>query len=180
MKIWQLCFDVNNYANLQAIPPLTADEIQSFNGSKKLADWSPRRVEPIEIDLELGDAPGFTIPVFSQKACDVLVPLMEHDVELLPLTCSKGAFFGVNVTNLLDVIDYENSVFRRFSDGKRIMAFQKYSFRVCNALNKCNIFKITDEPTRRAFVSDRFKTAIDKNGLKGFSLRLVWDNGENE
>ena len=73
MKIWQLCFDVNNYANLQAIPPLTADEIQSFNGSKKLADWSPRRVEPIETDLELGDAPGFTIPVFSQKACDVLV-----------------------------------------------------------------------------------------------------------
>ena len=63
MKIWQLCFDVNNYANLQAIPPLTAEEIQSFNGSKKLADWSPRRVEPIETDLELGDAPGFTIPV---------------------------------------------------------------------------------------------------------------------
>ena len=37
MKIWQLCFDVNNYANLQAVPPLTADDIQSFNGSKKLA-----------------------------------------------------------------------------------------------------------------------------------------------
>lgn len=35
MKIWQLCFDVNNYANLQAVPPLTADEIQSFNGSKE-------------------------------------------------------------------------------------------------------------------------------------------------
>lgn len=34
MKIWQLCFDVNNYANLQAVPPLTADEIQSFNGTK--------------------------------------------------------------------------------------------------------------------------------------------------
>ena len=180
MKIWQLCFDVNNYANLQAIPPLTADEIQSFNGTKKLSSWSPRQVEPIETDLKLGDAPGFTIPVFSQKACDVLMPLMEQDVELLPLACSKGAFFGVNVTNLLDVIDYDSSVFRRFSDGKRIMAFQKYSFRMCDALNKCNIFKITDEPTRRAFVSDRVKGGNRKNGLKGFSLRLVWDNGENE
>ena len=108
------------------------------------------------------------------------MPLMEQDVELLPLTSSKGAFFGVNVTNLLDIIDYDSSIFRRFSDGKRIMAFQKYSFRMCDALNKCNIFKITDEPTRRAFVSDRFKAAIEKNGLKGFSLRLVWDNGENE
>lgn len=180
MKIWQLCFDVNNYANLQAIPPLTADEIQSFNGSKKLAGWSPRRVEPIETDLELGDAPGFTIPVFSQKACDILMPLMGHDVELLPFVCSKGTFFGVNVTNVLDVIDYNHSIFRRFSDGKRIMAFQKYFFRECDALNRCNIFKIIDEPTRRAFVSDKVKAAIEENSLKGFSLRLVWDNGENE
>lgn len=179
MKIWQLCFDVNNYANLQAVPPLTADEIQSFNGSKKLSDWSPRRVEPIETDLELGDAPGFTIPVFSQKACDVLMLLMEQDVELLPLQSSKGILFGVNVTTVLDVIDYDNSNFRRFSDGKRIMAFQKYSFRMCEALNSCNIFKIIDEPTRRAFVSDQVKAAIEENALKGFSLRLVWDNGEN-
>lgn len=178
MKIWQLSFDFNNYANLQAIPPLTADEIQSFNGSKKLASWSPRRVKPIETELELGDAPGFTIPVFSQKACDVLMPLIEQDVELLPLLSSKGTFFGVNVTNVLDVIDYDNSIFRRFSDGKRIMAFQKYSFRVCDALNRCNIFKIIDEPTRKAFVSDRVKVAIEENNLKGFSLRLVWDNEE--
>ena len=66
MKIWQLCFDVNNYANLQAFPPLTADDIQSFNGSKKLTEWTPLRVEPIESDLELGDAPGFSIAVFSK------------------------------------------------------------------------------------------------------------------
>ena len=90
MKIWQLSFDVNNYTNLQAVPPLTADEIQSFNGTKKLSSWSPRQVEPIKTDLKLGDAPGFTIPVFSQKACDALMPLMEQDVELLPLACSKG------------------------------------------------------------------------------------------
>lgn len=98
------------------------------------------------------------------------MPLMEQDVELLPLTCSKEAFFGVNVTNLLDVIDYDCSIFRRFSDGKRIMAFQKYSFRMCDALIKCNIFKITDEPTRRAFVSDRFKAAIEKMDSKDLAL----------
>ena len=180
MKIWQLCFDVENFANLRAFPPLTADYIQSFSGSKKLAEWTDLRVEPIEPDLELGDAPGFTIPVFSQHACDVLMPLMREEVELLPLVCSKGSFFGVNVTNLLDVIDYESSVFRRFSDGKRIIAFQKYSFRICDALNRYSIFKIIDEPTRRAFVSDQFKDAIEKNGLKGFKLRLVWDSGETE
>ena len=47
MKIWQLCFNVNNYANLQAFPPLTADDIQSFNGSKKLAGWTPLRIADV-------------------------------------------------------------------------------------------------------------------------------------
>ena len=179
MKIWQLCFDVNNYANLQAIPPLTADEIQSFNGAKKLSNWNPYQVEPIETDLEIGDAPGFTIPVFSQKACDVLMPLIAQEVELLPLSCSSGIFYGVNVIKVLDVVDYNSSIFRKFSDGKRIMAFQKYSFRLCEELEKSNIFKIIDEPTRRAFVSEHVKNAIEKNELRGFNLRLVWDDGEN-
>ena len=47
MKIWQLCFNVNNYANLQAFSPLTADDIQSFNGSKKLAGWTPLRIADV-------------------------------------------------------------------------------------------------------------------------------------
>lgn len=180
MKIWQLCFDVNNYANLQPIPELTADEIQSFNGSTKLLNWHPYQVEPIENNLELGDAPGFTIPVFSQKACDVLMPLISHDVEFLPLLCSRGNFFAVNVIKVLDVIDYSNSIFRKYSDGKRIMTFQKYSFRSCNALNESNIFKIIDEPTRRAFVSEQFKKTIEENELKGFNLKLVWDDEQIE
>lgn len=180
MKIWQLCFDVNHFANLQAIPPFTADEIQSFDGTKRLDGWHPRQVKPIETDLELGDAPGFTIPVFSQKACDALMPLISNEVELLPLLCSKGAFYGINVIKVLNVVDYNNAVFRRFRDSTRIMAFQKYSFCLCDELKEANIFKIIDEPTRRAFVSERFKNAIDKYGLTGFNLRLIWDDGKNE
>lgn len=175
MKIWQLCFDVNNYAALQAEPPLTADELQSFNGSTKLLNWKPYKVSPIEKDMPLGNSPVFSFPVFSETACNILKPLIKHEVELLPLLCDEGAFYGVNVTNVLNVIDYAKSKYYTYRDGKRIMSFQKYSFRLCDELKTSNIFKIVDEPTRRAFVSERVKRAIEENSLEGFDLRLVWE-----
>lgn len=55
------------------------------------------------------------------------------------------------------------------------MAFQKYAFRSCDELLDNNIFKIVDEPTRRAFVSDKFKQTVEGN-LLGFKFKLVWDS----
>lgn len=41
------------------------------------------------------------------------------------------------------------------------------------------MFKILDEKTRYAFVSDEFKQTVEKNNLLGFKFKLVWDS-ENE
>lgn len=41
-------------------------------------------MEP-EKGLELSDAPGFTIPVFSRRAWECLEPLISKNVEILPL-----------------------------------------------------------------------------------------------
>lgn len=59
------------------------------------------------------------------------------------------------------------------------MAFQKYSFKDTEQLEKCNIFKIVDEPRRRAFVSEDFKKLVEENGLEGFIFKLVWDSSED-
>lgn len=61
MKIWQLCFDVDHYDNLEQIKELTFEELMSFDGRPKAKDWTPlsvRRMDP-EKGLALGDAPGF-------------------------------------------------------------------------------------------------------------------------
>ena len=42
-----------------------------------------------------------------------------------------------------------------------------------------SMFKILDEKTRYAFVSDEFKQTVEKNNLLGFKFKLVWDS-ENE
>ena len=180
MKIWQLQFEVDEYDNLSPINEFTAEELQSFDGRCKKNDWKPltvKRMEP-EKNLTLGDAPGFIIPVFSKKALEVLRPLISKSIEELELVFDEGEFWGINVVAVLDVIDYQSSKFRTFSDGKRIMAFEKYAFRMCADLTKHNIFKIVDEKKRRAFVTEEFKRAVEENQLTGFKFKLVWDSDE--
>ena len=134
-------------------------------------------MEP-EKKLELSDAPGFTIPVFSKRAVEILRPLIQNSIEELELQFEEAEYYGINVTTVLDVIDYSKSKYKMYSDGKRIMVFEKYAFRICNELNNNNIFKIVDEPSRWEFVSDRFKQIVEENHLSGFKFKLVWDSEE--
>lgn len=180
MKIWQLSFDVENYDNFIPEIEFSADEVQSFDGRSKVATWVPikvKRMEP-EKGLELSDSPGFTIPVFSKRALDILTSVTSESSEALELISEDGEFYGINVTAVLAVIDYTKSEYKTYSDGKRIMAFKKYAFLQNQELIKHDIFKICDEPTRRAFVSDRFKNMVEENSLTGFKFKLVWDSEE--
>ena len=132
-------------------------------------------MEP-EKNLPLSDAPGFTIPVFSRRALEVLRPLIKDSIEELEFQFEEAEYYGINVTAVLDVIDYSKSEYRTYSDGKRIMVFEKYVFKQCDELKEHNIFKIVDEPRRKAFVSDKFKQMVEENNLSGFKFKLVWDS----
>lgn len=46
----------------------------------------------------------------------------------------------VNVTKVLDVTDYSKAKFVKFSNSEKILAFQKYSFRMCDDLQNNDIF----------------------------------------
>ena len=79
---------------------------------------------------------------------------------------------------VLNVIDYDKAKYVKFSNGNKILAFQKYSFRMCDELLNNDIFKLVDESSRDPFVSDRFKQTVEDNHLTGFKFELVWDSGE--
>ena len=180
MKIWQLSFELDDYDNLVPIKEFTVEEIQSFDGRSHLRQWKPvqvKRMEP-EKGLELSDAPGFTIPVFSRRAWECLEPLISKNVEILPLDFNEKEYLGINVITVLDAIDYEKSIYKTYRDRKRIMAFKKYVF-LPTVIENVSMFKILDEKTRYAFVSDEFKQTVEKNNLLGFKFKLVWDS-ENE
>lgn len=54
--------------------------------------------------------------------------LLTGNAEILALDCEDRAFFAINVTNVLDCIDYTKSEFETFRDGRRIMRFISYAF----------------------------------------------------
>lgn len=178
MKIWQLLFDVDNYDNFILDEKISVDELQSYDGRKLLPkrnNFFVKRMEP-EKGQELGDAPGFIMPVFSEHALRILYPLIDNSVEIINLESEEKGYYAINVLSVIDVIDYAKSRFKTFSDGKRIMAFQRYAFKDNDLLKKYNIFKIIDEPRRYAFVSDLFKQVVEENDLKGFVFKMVWDS----
>lgn len=177
MKIYKLCFDVDNFESLRLCESSTVDFFQQFDGTKLGNTWSTIEVERMEPDkkLKLGDAPGFVLPVFTRKATDILLPLIKDDIEVLPIRLGNISLYGINVLTVLDAIDYAKSDYVKFSDGKRILAFKKYAFRVDAVAGK-HIFKIKDERRRYAFVSEEFVDAVNNNGLEGFRLEEVWDS----
>ena len=178
MKIWHLYYVSNDYDSLIPAVPFTVDDRRSFDGRSKKETWHclpVKRMEP-EKKPKLTDAPGWEFPIFSKRAMEVLRPLIHNSIEELELQFDEGEYVGINVTAVLDVIDYSKSEYKMFSSGTRIMCFEKYAFRVCDDLINNHIFKIVDEPIRRPFVSDYFKDVVEKNNLTGFKFKLLWDS----
>ena len=101
--------------------------------------------------------------------------MISKNIEILPIDFNEKEFFGINVITVLDAIDYEKSIYKTYRDGKRIMAFKKYAF-LPDVIENVSIFKISDEKTRYAFVSDEFKQVVENNNLLGFKFKLVWDS----
>lgn len=179
MKYWKLEFETDLYDNLMPANAMSLDEVRSFDGRPKINEWKSIevvRMEP-EKELPLGNAPGFYshIPVFDKEAVDVLQKFLDDSAEVLPLKNSEKEFYAINVTKVVDCIDYEKSDYEKFYSSGRIMLFNKYVFIESKVLG-LDLFKIKDKPVRMPFVSDEFKKAVETSKLEGFRFKLAWDS----
>lgn len=177
MKIWKLQFKLNEYAMLIPTNGIDVDYVQLFDGRSHKSDWKNFEVRRVDdcLDMPLGDAPGFFLPVLSARAKKALGSILDKDVEFLEVKCDNNIFWCVNVINVIDAVDYNKSIYTTFSNSDKILAFKKYCFYE-EKLRNCNIFKIPDECKRSPFVSERFKKTVEEFGLEGFDLQLVWDS----
>ena len=177
MKVWILDCDADSFENLIISDESFNNLLKTFNGEEKNDGWTPIPVRKMYGDREFSNTPGFAphIPVFDNKAVSELSCMLKNEAEILPLHSENGTFYAINVTDVLDCIDYKESEYKTFRDGKRIMRFTKYSF-IESIIKKHNIFKIKDEPLKRPFVSDEFKNIVQSSGLISFKFELAWDS----
>lgn len=174
MKIWQLDCDLGRYDALTGDPLI---DMNSFDGQPKKNEWKPIEMKRLLEDdnLPLGDAPGYMMAIFSQRAVTLLAPYLEGGAEVLPVYYEKEQFYIINPTVVLDCLDHDRSQYDTSLDGQMITWVFNYILKP-GVVAGHHIFRIKDIPTYPIFVSDEFVQAVKEADLEGFEFKLVWDS----
>jgi hypothetical protein len=115
---------------------------------------------------------GESFDYFSEAAISALGSLLTDNGELLPVTTRFGPYFHLNVmtrvTGLLDLSKVELRPGRRAVPPTLDITGPLYFVECHSALPP--IFRLTEEPFRGVYVSEEFKTAVERAKLKGFAF----------
>lgn len=113
MKVWQWGFEADKYESFFFPNPEDSKKYlrSRFNTVPLGKEWQNVLVETAG-SRKFSDCTGVNsnIPIFSERAVQVLTPYLASNVELLPLQHPKLSFYAVNVTPLIDGLDYEHSI----------------------------------------------------------------------
>ena len=140
--------------------------------------WSPIVFHELkDAPSREGDFPSLyqypALPVFSQRAWDVLDSLMACRWEALPIIHPSGKpFYIIHVMETIDCLDIERSQGVDLFDDGRVMRVERYWLRNEMLLGK-HVFKTTIASGAELFVDDVFRDAVEKNGLKGLEFRAL-------
>ena len=135
-------------------------------------------------EMENGDFPSlsnyWSIPVFSQRAWDVLHRRIECCWEALPIVHPSGnPFYIIHVMETIDCVNIGRSEVARYSDG-RVMEVERYCLQLEKIKDK-HVFKLPLKSGTNLLVDDVFREAVEKNALRGLLFRelpMVDEGGE--
>jgi hypothetical protein len=125
----------------------------------------------------LGDRIGIdaeTDPmVLSRRALDVLLPHIGSLGQVLPLAFEEAEYAFFNITNVVDALDESKSELEHFPSSGRLSRVIRYAFKPEVVRNQL-LFKIPQQPSGFAFVTDRFVEIVKANALTGFGFEKKW------
>ena len=107
------------------------------------------------------------VPVVTQRAWDILKPLIGYCCEVLPVIHPSGRpHFLIHVMETIDALDAERSDINRSKIDGRINRIYKYAFKP-SLLEGKHIFKLPLESGADLLVDDEFRKIVEEKGLKG-------------
>jgi len=148
-----------------SIPVYYDKEWEDPNISKAQRKFSARYK-----DLPKGDFPSLpgSVPVFSERALQVLEPLIRGSVELIPLVCQEDKLYLINVIDSLDCFDRQRSVLKELPGGA-FMGVDHYEIKNAQLFEGKGIVRFSGLPVD-IFVTDAFRKLVEEHDLKG----LLW------
>ena len=166
MKIYKYRPDSDTYNSLHNLGDFSA-----FYVTKPLASgWEPPYREEDRTVGKVGDFPSLIggVPVFSLRAWEVLRPLIDNTVEALPLETDGGRYYMIHVLDHVEALDYSRAEVTRFSEGG-VMYVDSYAFKP-GLLRGKHMFKLPETARSDVYVSETFKSLVEKAGLEGLAL----------
>lgn len=142
-----------------------------FDGSPKQSIWTPIKLETL-FKRSYRDFPYYLSgqPVVSKRVKEIIEPYTSDEVEYLSLIHDEYKFYMVNVTNVLDCVDWQRSELRT------VGSFNKLVFDLLKIPENTYMFKIKQGATVDVYVTEAFKDLIERNKLKGLDFSVVYDS----
>jgi hypothetical protein len=119
---------------------------------------------------------GCYTPTLDEAAKAALEPHIAQFGEFLPVRYAKQTRWMFNCMHLLSALDVDNSVIKRFTDG-RIMHLQGPLYFKPELLVNEWIFLPAERPAE-IFVTDKFVKVVEDNKLTGFDFTEIWDSND--
>lgn len=156
--------------------PISSD----FDGESKLISWSPTRVETVS-KKSYPDFPVYlsSKPVISARVKKEIEPFLQDEVEFLPLLHDELELYMINVTKVLDCVDWERSDIQKFKDGS-LAGFNNLAFDFAKIPAETYMFKFKERASTLVFVTEAFKDLIESHKFKGLDFSEVYDSDFTE
>ena len=179
MKVWKLEADEKEFA-INFLNEDDIDKVCQGVGEEK-QNW-----EPVDFVTDSNrrcnsDFPHIMNGLFAvqAKAKSIIEPYIGDKVQFLPINFhDKDAvkeMFIMNVTNIIDCLDEENTQYDIWFDGTRGIITKEHFF--ADKLSEDDLlFKIKQTYRKRVYCTEKFKTLIESHKLKGIHFREVWDS----
>lgn len=138
--------------------------------------WIPPVAHGFEDNPETeGDFPSLSnydeIPVMSQRAWEVLRPLIGYCCEALPIIHPTGKpYFIIHVMETVDCLDADRSDLTRNATTGRVNRIYRYAFK-SGMLQGKHIFKLPLESSGELIVDENFRRAVEANRLRGLEFK---------
>lgn len=129
-------------------------------GPEELCDWTA-----------IGAAEG--IPALSGVAKALVEQVLGGKAQWLPLAFDEREYFLLNCLHLPDVLDTSASSMTLRRDGS-VSAIDQYAFKPSAVAGEM-LFKVSGAPNS-IFVTDRFRSLAEGQGLTGLFYQPVWDS----
>ena len=125
-----------------------------------------------EIDKPIGDVFSVEVSSFilNERSYKILYPYIKNEVQIFKIKSENDNLYVVNITNIIDCLDYDKSKIKRFPSSGRVMRVIKYAFKI-EKLKNATIFKLPDFPKGISYVTEEFKKVVEENNIKGFKFK---------